>query len=116
MARVARLSPEQMRRARPIRNPAVVDLVDNGVTMLEGPLRLKGLLGWLTPDPVVKRFELEEVGSFVWSLIDGKRSFESLSKQLQKQFKLGRAEAEVSLDAYLRMLAERGLVSLVVKP
>jgi len=93
--------------------------VDNGVTTLCGPARVKGLLGKLliraASQPIVKRYELEEVGAFVWSQIDGKRTLESISKLLQSKYKMNRLEADSSLVAFVQLLAERGLITLLVK-
>lgn len=113
------MSSEAMRKARPIRNPDVEEYVAGGATTLRGPAVMKGLLGKMlsrsAPQPVTKQYELEEVGAFVWSQIDGKRSFELLAKQLQAKYKMNRLESEASLDAFLRMLADRGLVTLLVR-
>ncbi len=62
-----------------------------------------------------KGYELEEVGSFVWNRIDGKTSFEKISRELQKRYKMKRLEADASLEAFLKMLSDRGLITLLVK-
>jgi len=97
----------------------VEEIVAEGVVTLRGPASLKGLLGKIVAraasQPVAKQYELEEVGAFVWSLLDGKRTFSAISKQLQSKYKMNRAEADASLAAFLQMLAERGLISLLVK-
>ncbi|HTQ10474.1 MAG TPA: PqqD family protein [Fimbriimonadaceae bacterium] len=118
-SRLARLSPQALRLAKPARNPAVEETVEAGVTILRGPAVLKGLLGKLvaraSSQPVIRQFELEEIGAFVWSLIDGRRNFDALSKQLQRKYKMNPAEADASLAAFLKMLADRGLITLLVK-
>src|SRR5579862_4900678 len=119
LQRPAKLPPEAMRKSKPVRNPLVEEVVDNGVTTLCGPARVKGLLGKLliraASQPIVKRYELEEVGAFVWSQIDGKRTLESISKLLQSKYKMNRLEADSSLVAFVQLLAERGLITLLVK-
>ncbi|HVT12962.1 MAG TPA: PqqD family protein [Fimbriimonadaceae bacterium] len=108
-----------MRKARPLRNPDVEELRLGESVTLTGPAVLKGLLGKIvskaTTKPVTKQYELEEIGAFVWSQIDGRKSFDGIAKQLQAKYKMNRMEAEASLDAFLRMLAERGLITLLVK-
>ncbi|HWA84251.1 MAG TPA: PqqD family protein [Fimbriimonadaceae bacterium] len=108
-----------MRKARPVRNPAVEELGSAGGITLQGPAVLRGLLGKIVAkaatQPVTRQYELEEVGAFVWSQIDGRRSFEGICRQLQAKYKMNRLEAEASLDAFLRMLAERSLITLLVK-
>src|SRR3569832_505135 len=106
MRRPAKLSAEALRKAKPIRNPDVTELECEGVLSLRGPAVLRGMLGkWFaksSPEPVFKTYELEEIGSFVWSQIDGKRSFDSLAKSLQTRYKMNRLESEASLEAFLR--------------
>ena len=120
MKRPAKLSTETLRKSKPVRNPAVEEHEANGIVTLRGPAVLKGMIGkWIArsvKETPMKQYELEEVGSFVWGLIDGKRTVEMLSKQLQAKYKMNRLEAEASLDAFLKLLAERGLITLMVKP
>ena len=117
--RPAKLTKESLPKAKPVRNPAVVEQQVDGIITLRGPAVLKGLIGkWLAKsvkETPMKQYELEEIGSYVWTQIDGKRTVEALSKQLQAKYKMNRLEAEASLDAFLKMLAERGLITLMVK-
>jgi hypothetical protein len=119
LKRPPKLVAAELRKSRPVRNPAVEEQRADGVVVLRGPAVLKGIVGkWIAksvPAPPMKQYELEEVGAFVWSLIDGSRTFDALSKQLQTKYKMNRLEAEASLEAFLKMLAERGLVTLLVK-
>jgi hypothetical protein len=117
--RPAKLQPGAIRRAKPVRNPAVEESEADGIMTLRGPAVLRGLLGKAltraSSTPPLKTFELEEIGSFVWSQVDGCRTFESLSKLLQTKYKMNRLEADASLEAFLKMLADRGLITLLVK-
>jgi hypothetical protein len=117
--RPGRLTPEVLRKAKPMRNPLVQETEADGTLTLRGPAVLRGLLGKLlskaSNEPITKQYELEEIGAFVWSLIDGRRTFQSLSKQLQIKYKMNRLEADTSLQAFLQMLAQRGLITLMVK-
>lgn len=119
LKRPPKLSPDVLRKAKPVRNPAVQEEEADGIVVLRGPAVLKGLLGkWIAAsvkETPMKQYELEEVGAFVWSQIDGKRSVESLGRALQAKYKMNRLEAEASLEAFLKMLAERGLITLLVK-
>jgi hypothetical protein len=97
----------------------VEERVVGDVVVLSGPAVLKGLIGkWLAHSGgqiPTRQYELEEVGSFVWGLIDGKRTFDALSRQLQSKYRMNRLEADTALEAFLKMLAERGLITLMVK-
>lgn len=116
-----KLSPEALRLAVPQRNPdvKVLDEVD-GCIVIEAPLeqatsKFMAGLARLTKQPNTKRFELEQVGSSVWKMIDGKRSFEGISKSLREQYKMSRVESDAALGAFLQMLAQRRLITLWIK-
>jgi len=57
---------------------------------------------------------LDDVGSFVWTLCDGKNSIEHIIKRLCNKYNLTRKEAEVSLLTYMRQLGKRGFVGFAV--
>jgi len=57
---------------------------------------------------------LDDVGSFVWTLCDGKNSIEHIVKRLSNKYSLTRKEAEVSLLTYMRQLGKRGFVGFAV--
>ncbi len=114
------LTKEQLRRARPQRNPSVEteDLEDGGA-VLSAPLDIKGprLMAAVAKKmkaPDRRKIELEPVGASVWRLCDGKHTFEAISKDLRSQYKMGRLEADASLEAFLQMLSRRGLVAMMV--
>ncbi|MEI6431031.1 MAG: PqqD family protein, partial [bacterium] len=62
--------------------------------------------------PEYRRLELDEIGSDVWELCDGETPVESLTKAICDRYKLNRRQAETSVTAYLKMLAERNLIAL----
>jgi hypothetical protein len=110
-----------MKTAIPVRNPfaTIVEETDE-VTILEAPLAetSRGFMALLAKSPKApktKRFELEAVGAFVWQLCDGKNTFEGISRQLLEKYKMQRVEADASLAAFLQMLAQRKLITLMVK-
>lgn len=78
--------------------------------------RRKDRLGNLTAKifrlPEFRNLELDEIGSDVWELCDGKHSVEDLTGVLVKKYRLNRRQAETSVTAYLKMLAERRLIAL----
>lgn len=115
------ISPEEFRGVRPIRNPDVTEQPGaEGSLLLSAPLLQQGsgMMGWIAKRmqaPDTKTFELEPVGAFVWSLCDGKHSFEAISRKLRDRFKMNRMEADASLSAFLRMLGQRRLISITMK-
>ena len=65
--------------------------------------------------PEEKRVGLDEIGSYVWELCDGKNSVRSIVGRFQKKYKLNRKEAELSMLNYLKMLAKKKLIGLMIK-
>lgn len=116
--RKAAISPSALRGAKPLRNPEVAEEDRNGALILLGrPSKttfLQRLVEKSGGSPL-KQFELEEIGAFVWRLIDGNRTFEKISRELQSHYKMNRTEADASLAAFLQMLGDRGLITILVK-
>lgn len=57
---------------------------------------------------------LDDVGSYVWELCDGKNQIHQVVNQLCKQYKMTRKEAETSLLTYMRQLGKRGIIGFAV--
>ncbi|HUT33413.1 MAG TPA: PqqD family protein [Planctomycetota bacterium] len=112
------LSREQSLASVPLRNQAVrEERTDAGELRLVIPLRpawWARLLSRVLYVPRQRRIVLDEIGGYVWGLCDGKRSVRDLVGALSTRYKLHRKEAEVSVVAYLRQLARRGLIGIAV--
>ncbi|MBX3118834.1 MAG: PqqD family protein [Fimbriimonadaceae bacterium] len=110
-------SAKTFRASKPMRNPVVTIAAqtDEG-TVLECPVKEDrgwvGKLARVSKHPATKRFELEPVGAYVWELCDGKHTFEGIARKIGERFKMNRLEAETALAAFLRMLGQRGLITL----
>ena len=72
------------------------------------------LLSKLFPEPEEKRIHLDEIGSIVWELCDGKKTAKEIVDHLCQKYKLLPREAEVPLSSYLNTLAKRGLLGFIV--
>lgn len=113
-----KLTHEQLRKARPERNPLVeCQTLDDGGLVLTAPLELqgRGILAWIAKrmnTPNTKSFELEPVGAFVWELCDGGHTCDMIAKRLRERYKMNRLEADAALTAFLQMLGQRRLISL----
>ena len=100
----------------PVKNPAVSwEKSEKGEITIKVklPPSKPGLLSGFVKEPTEKKYVLDEVGSYVWELIDGKRTIGEMAELIAKQFKLHRREAQASLLAYLQLLAQRGLIRLM---
>ena len=60
----------------------------------------------------IKKLQLDELGSFVWILMDGKRSVRQLIQLFAETHQLESREAEVSVTQFLRELGRRGLIGM----
>jgi hypothetical protein len=109
------LDRRQVLRLYPIRNALVRhEQNEAGVFMLIVPLQPRGIFGWLSRIfklPREHRIELDEIGSAVWALCDGKHAVETIVQRLTQQYKLERREVELSLFAFLNTLARRGFIA-----
>lgn len=115
------LTREAALACRPMRDDAVsVEEMENGLFRLTYPVRMRpwmvGLMrrlrGGREPEPMMKRIELDELGSAVWRLIDGRRSVRRIVAEFRAAHALGRREAELSVTAFIRELGRRGIVGL----
>jgi hypothetical protein len=91
-----------------------------GIVTLYAPFRsspmVEKLSRWLGgPEEAPEaKIELDEVGSFVWDMCDGQTTVREMIAKLAAKYKLGRKEASSSLTAFLRSLAQRNLVAVVI--
>ena len=115
----AQITREQAMAARPLRNPSIETTRDeNGEVSLKIPRRktwfvnLVAKLGSMAEFRIVT---LDKVGTGVWDLCDGEHTVKDLVAKVAEDHKLSRKEAEVSLVTYLRQLAQRGFIALVVE-
>jgi len=109
----------QVLRLYPIRNAVVrFEQREDGVYILIVPIQPRGIFGWFSRIfklPREHRIELDEIGSAVWALCDGKHAVESIVQRLVQQYTLERREAELSLFAFLNTLARRGFIAYAKK-
>lgn len=123
------LPREDMLTLRPVRNPVITWEApsvsveeDDGETppgvVLTVPRRddrwARWLARWLQV-PGGKRIELDEFGGQVWALCDGTHTVEQLVKFTCENYKLNRRQGEISVVAFMRMLAQRRLVGFLTK-
>lgn len=114
-AKPAPLDRRQVLRLYPLRNSAVrFEQNAEGIYTLIVPLQPRGLFGWFSRIfrlPREHRIELDEIGSTVWSLCDGRHPVEAIVQRIVQQYKLERREAEYSLFAFLNTLSRRGFIA-----
>jgi hypothetical protein len=115
------LPAEVLRKGKPVKNPAVqTSRSESGDCVLTAPLEAQGrsllaVLAKYVDQPATKTFELDEVGSMVWELCDGKSSFQTIAKKLRLRYKMNVLESEAALAGYLQTLNQRRLIAFLVK-
>lgn len=73
--------------------------------------------GWLArfqPAVMKKTVRLDTLGTFVLGLVDGRRPVRWIVDAFAAQYQLNRREAELSIVAFLRSLAQRRLIAIVI--
>ena len=119
-----RLSREEALAAIPVRNPSVSSSRDDDghVNLLlerqnNSRTRLLSVLFYV---PKRKTIELDERGSFVWNLVDGETTVQSIIDRYRQRYTPDRRnwkEAELQVVEFLRMLAKKRLIAMaIVKP
>jgi hypothetical protein len=119
--KVPRLTREESLGAVVVQNRRLrVERNAEGVVTLYAPFRaapfIERAARWLGAPARAgeAKIELDEIGSFVWDLCDGQRSVREMVAALAEKYKLNRKEAEVALTTFLRSLAGRNLVAIVI--
>jgi hypothetical protein len=59
-----------------------------------------------------KKLQLDQMGSFVWNLIDGKNSVKDIIRIFSHDYKVTSQEAETAVAAFLKTLGQRGFIGL----
>jgi len=116
----APVDAQRLAKAKPMRNP-LVEWAENedGSTTLKAPIEVaaSGLRAFMAKRMKLaehKMFELEPIGGTVWACCDGQHTFEAISRKLRDKYKMNRVEADASLAAFLQMLSQRRLISMMM--
>ena len=101
----------------PVVNPGVVvDCTNPERLVVTVKLqRGKGLLARFQPPVMERRVKLDAIGSFVFAQIDGVRSVRRILDVFEARYRVNRREAELSCVAFLKSLAGRQVISIIIK-
>ena len=100
--------------AVPLRNALVRESGVAAGLRLSAPLRGGALRRALGAAPPLRQFELDALGAYVWTHIDGRRTVEDLIRDFAADQRVNLREAEVAVLAFLHTLTQRNLVGLRV--
>ena len=116
--RQPKIGREAMFKSKPLRNEQLdwetnddgeVTIVLKRADTLK--VRVLSKLFWV---PEKRTLVLDQIGSEVWGLCDGRTSVESIILALQEKHKLNAKEAEISLLTYLKKLGQKNIVGFAV--
>ncbi|MFO8007414.1 MAG: PqqD family protein [Candidatus Brocadiia bacterium] len=113
------LTRDESLDARPVLNRLVkLERSEDGHAILQIPRRDSGLARLVAKvfrmSPY-RQLALDEIGTFVVELCDGEHTVRQIVDKLAETYTLNRREAELSLGEFLRMLARRSLIGLVIE-
>ncbi len=113
-----KIGREAMFNSKPVRNDRLEWEKTEGdevaVTLTRADtwkVRLLTKIFWV---PKQRTLVLDQIGSEVWDMCDGRTTVEAMIRRLSEAHKLNLKEAETSLLAYLKKLGQKGLVGFVV--
>lgn len=114
----SRITRDQAMEGCPVRNPSIESTSDeDGEVSLKIPRRRTWWINLLAKwgrIPDYRVIALDEIGAGVWENCDGEHSVKDLIALHAEKYQLSRKEAEMSMIVYLRQLARRGIIVLVV--
>lgn len=119
-SKTTEISRTQALSCKPMHSPGVEWITDeNGTIRLEYPIQLKPFFVQLTkrfqkgPEQrLTKKLDLDDVGSKVWLMMDGKRDVKNIIREVSKETELSLQEAEMSVTIFFKELGKRGLIYL----
>ena len=77
--------------------------------------RGNGFLARFQPPVLERNVRLDEIGGFVFKLIDNQRSTLEIINMFLEKYRVNRREATLSIDDFLKSLVKRGVVSIVIR-
>jgi len=119
------LSREEALACVPVRSAAARETrLSSGDILIVYPQNMRpwarALLGRFSKNAAagapIKKLQLDQLGSSVWEMIDGRRSVKQIAAAFARDHRMPYREAEFSVTQFLRELGKRGLVGMKWKP
>tara|TARA_B100000809_G_scaffold266417_1_gene329048 strand:- start:596 stop:967 length:372 start_codon:yes stop_codon:yes gene_type:complete len=110
-----RLGRQQSLAGIPVLNPQATLETNGDCTTVK--IQFEKGKSWIErfrPQTIRRRYELDEFGSFVIRLIDGKRCVMDLVHAFRTRFRMSPREAELGIVAFLTTLMKRHIVFIGV--
>lgn len=116
--RQPKIGREAMLKSKPARNEALTwEKNDNDEVVItierreDWKARILSKIFWIPPS---RTMMLDQIGTQVWDMCDGKTTVDAMIRKLSKDHKLNLKEAEVSLLTYLKSLGKKHLIGFLV--
>jgi hypothetical protein len=77
--------------------------------------RRSGLVGRFQPPVMERNVRLDEIGSFVFKLINNERNTLEIINLFLGKYRVNRREAMLSVVDFLKSLVKRGIISIVIR-
>lgn len=113
------LDRQQALACTPIRNPEVEEKKTPDGILLRYPVEIKPWfqsifkrLSNRDSNIIIRRLELDALGSSVWQMVDGKQTVADITEQFRKTHQLGTREAELAVTGFLKDLGSRSLIAM----
>jgi hypothetical protein len=94
---------------------AKTHLTEEGLIRISYPVALPRLLRKMWPKTGSlgsRTLELDAMGTFVWQLIDGRRTVRQIAELVGQQYQCRTTEAELAVAQFIRQLGRRNIVGL----
>jgi len=111
------LDRRQSLKGVPVLNERVeIDTSDDAKWVLTVTIpRKRGLMSRFLPPNLMKRFELDELGTDVLRQIDGRHTVQDIVVSFREKYKVNRREAELSVAEFMKTLIRRQVIAIAVK-
>lgn len=119
-SRGVQITREEALKSTPVKSAEVTEeRLETGEVLLTYPVTIRPWIGGLIRQfggdanrVQLKKLHLDELGTAVWDLMDGRRSVRRVIQGFAGKYQLHIKEAEVSVTRFLRELGRRGLIGL----
>lgn len=118
--KISELNRSQALRSIPAKSTEIKEFrLENDLAEIHYPTTMRpwiaGLVkrfGGPSENTQMKKLQLDELGTTVWEMMDGKRSVGQIIHAFAEIHRLQPKEAEVAVTEFIRKLGRRGLVGL----
>ena len=115
-----RISKQSALAAIPVPNSEITtEVLATGQLLIQYPVTMRPWIAkWLRrfkPAPPQARFrklQLDNLGTDVWQMIDGKRTVQEIIDEFAQTHQLQTVESESAITQFLRDLGKRGLIGM----